>query len=273
MFKIFKILIIFLVIIGTNACSSNKENNFDPSGNANPITIYKNALQDLKANNFDEASFQFEKITTLYPLSNEGIQSQIMLGYIDYLKMDYNRAIYKFEKVIKQYPSHKNIDYAYYMKALCYYEQIENANLDGQYNTLSLENFNEIVNRFPNSQYTKDSYQKIIAINENIAAKHMNIGLFYLKNKKYLAAMKRYNIVIEKHSKSKFVPEALYRLVEIYYTLGLEEDAYKSAAVIGYNYPTSKWYRYSYNILDKNKSNSKIGLKKKIINFFNNEEN
>jgi outer membrane protein assembly factor BamD len=101
----------------------------------------------------------------------------------------------------------------------------------------------------------------------------MKIGLYYLKNKKNLAAMKRYNIVIEKHSKSKFVPEALYRLVEIYYTLGLEEDAYKSAAVIGYNYPTSKWYRYSYNILDKNKSNSKIGLKKKIINFFNNEEN
>lgn len=267
-----QILVIFLVIIIASACSSNKENNVNLSKDADPLLIYKKAIQELNKNNFEEATLKFNNLIMYYPLSNEGIQSQIMLGYIDYLKLEYSQAIYKFEKVIKQYPSHKNIDYAYYMKALCYYEQIENESLDGQYNILSLEIFSEIINRFPNSKYTKDSYQKIIAINENIAAKHMNVGLFYLKNKKYLAAMKRYNIVLENHSKSKFAPEALYRLVEIYYTLGLEEDAYKTAAVIGYNYPDSKWFTYAYNIINESKNPSNFNLKKKIISFFNNEK-
>ena len=271
MFKIIRISLVFCYLLILTSCSSEKNNTISIKKD-NPILVYKLAVKDLQEKKFKEASLNFENLVRFYPLSNEGIQSQIMLGYIDYLKMEYTQAIYKFEKVIKLYPSHENIDYVYYMKALTYYEQIENENLDGQFNQLSLESFNEVINRFPNSKYTKDSYQKIVAVNENIAAKNMNVAMFYLDNKKYLAAMKRYNIILNEHAKSKFVPEALYRLVEIYYTLGLTEDAKNTAAVIGYNYPTSKWYRYSYDIVNQTKTNTRFSFKKKITSFFNNEK-
>ena len=115
-----------------------------------------------------------------------------------------------------------------------------------------MKNFSQIINRFPESKYARDSKQKLIVVKENIAAKHMSIALFYLNQKKYLAALNRYNIVINEYSQSKFTPEALYREVEIYYTLGMVDDARKTSAVIGYNYPNSKWYKYSYKLLKKN---------------------
>ena len=117
-------------------------------------------------------------------------------------------------------------------------------------------------------KYTKDSKQKIILLKENIAAKHMSVGLFYLNRKNYLAALKRYQIVIDEHSQSKYTPEALHRLVEIYYSLGMIEEAKKTASVLSYNYPKSKWYIYSYNLVgDQNVDQSKkTNLFKKILN-------
>jgi outer membrane protein assembly factor BamD len=136
-----------------------------------------------------------------------------------------------------------------------------------------MENFNQIINRFPESKYARDSQQKIIFVKENIAAKHMDIALFYLNQKKYLAALNRYNIVINEYSQSKFTPEALYREVEIYYTLGMMDDAKKTSAVIGYNYPKSKWYKYSYRLLKKtDNKNNKKSLLNKISNFLTNDD-
>ena len=135
------------------------------------------------------------------------------------------------------------------MRALCYYEQIKNENLDGRNNILAIENFEQIINRFPDSKYARDSEQKILFVKENMAAKHMNIAIFYLKNKNYLSALNRFKKVIDDYSTSKFVPEALHRLVEIYFTLGMNEEAKKTTAVLGYNYPESDWYKYSFNII------------------------
>ena len=136
-----------------------------------------------------------------------------------------------------------------------------------------MENFNQIINRFPESKYARDSQQKIIFVKENIAAKHMDIALFYLNQKKYLAALNRYNIVINEYSQSKFTPEALYREVEIYYTLGMMDDAKKTSAVIGYNYPKSKWYKYSYRLVKKtDNKNNKKSLLNKISNFLTNDD-
>jgi len=115
------------------------------------------------------------------------------------------------------------------MRALSYFEQIKESNLDGRNNDLALKNFQQIIDRFPESKYARDSEQKILFIKENIAAKHMNIAIFYQNEKKYLASLKRYQVVIEEHSTSRFIPEALFRLVEIYYILGMLEDANKSA--------------------------------------------
>ena len=249
--NLFKLAFIFLFICLIISCSQNNQNVKNTSSET-PENLYALAMQDLKEDNYDKARAMFDEIEFNFPLSNEAIQSQIMTAFIEYARMNYDEAIFKLNRIINRYPSHKNIDYAYYLKAICNFEQIENEYLDGSYNKEALESFNQVINRFPESKYARDSEQKIILIKENIAAKHMDIALFYLKQKKYLAAMKRYKKVIDDHSKSKFTPEALHRLVEIYYSLGMIEDAKKTASVIGYNYPDSKWYRYSYELVASN---------------------
>ena len=243
-----KLAFIFLFICLIISCSQNNQNVKNVNSET-PENLYALAMQDLEKENYEKAKVLFDEIEFNFPLSNEAIQSQIMTAFIEYAQMNYDEAIFKLNRIINRYPSHKNIDYAYYLKAICNFEQIENEYLDGSYNTEALESFNQVINRFPESKYARDSEQKIILIKENIAAKHMDIALFYLKQKKYLAAMKRYKKVIDYHSESKFIPEALHRLVEIYYLLGMIEDAKKTASVIGYNYPDSKWYRYSYELV------------------------
>ena len=243
-----KLAFIFLFICLIISCSQNNQN-VKNINSETPENLYALAMQDLEKENYEKAKVLFDEIEFNFPLSNEAIQSQIMTAFIEYAQMNYDEAIFKLNRIINRYPSHKNIDYAYYMKAICNFEQIENEYLDGSYNTEALESFNQVINRFPESKYARDSEQKIILIKENIAAKHMDIALFYLKQKKYLAAMRRYKKVIDDHSESKFTPEALHRLVEIYYSLGMIEDAKKTASVIGYNYPDSKWYRYSYELV------------------------
>ena len=243
-----KLAFIFLFICLIISCSQNNQNVKNVNSET-PENLYALAMQDLEKENYEKAKVLFDEIEFNFPLSNEAIQAQIMTAFTEYAQMNYDEAIIKLNRIINRYPSHNNIDYAYYMKAMCNFEQIENEYLDGSYNTEALESFNQVINRFPESKYARDSEQKIIVIKQNIAAKHMDIALFYLKQKKYLAAMRRYKKVIDDHSESKFTPEALHRLVEIYYALGMIEDAKKTASVIGYNYPDSKWYRYSYELV------------------------
>ena len=189
-----------------------------------------------------------------------------MIAFIDYVLMDYSNAILNYKKIINKYPSHKDLDYVYYMIALSNYEQLQNESLDGYYNDLALNSFNQVINRFPESKYAKDSRQKIILVKSNIAAKNMEIGRFYLKNKKYIAALNRFKIVVDEYSFTKFTPEALHRMVEAYYEMGMFEESYNTAALLGYNYPDSKWYRYSYNLVKKN--DDEDTFLKKFRNFF-----
>ena len=272
MIKATVFLISLTIILPIISCSE-KETIIEEGLTETPEQLYVIAKLDLDAELYEEANLKFENINFKFPLSNEGIQSLIMIAFIEYAQLNYDEAIYKFDRIIKKYPSHKNIDYAYYMRAMCYFEQIKHEALDGKNNQEAMENFNQIINRFPESKYARDSQQKIIFVKENIAAKHMDIALFYLNQKKYLAALNRYNIVINEYSQSKFTPEALYREVEIFYTLGMIDDAKKTSAVIGYNYPKSKWYNYSYKLLKKNDDkNNKKSLLNKISNFLTNDD-
>ena len=272
MIKATVFLISLTIILPIISCSE-KETIIEEGLTETPEQLYVVAKLDLDAELYEEAKLKFENINFKFPLSNEGIQSLMMIAFIEYVQLNYDEAIYKFDRIIKKYPSHKNIDYAYYMRAMCYFEQIKHEALDGKNNQEAMENFNQIINRFPESKYARDSQQKIIFVKENIAAKHMDIALFYLNQKKYLAALNRYNIVINEYSQSKFTPEALYREVEIYYTLGMMDDAKKTSAVIGYNYPKSKWYKYSYRLLKKtDNKNNKKSLLNKISNFLTNDD-
>ena len=269
--KIFLYIAFINIII--SSCTSNDEELGSKTIKQSSKELYQIAMIDLNKENYEQAIIKFKEIIYKYPLSNEGVQSEIMLGFIDYLSLNYDDAIYKFNRIIKIYPSHKNIDYVYYMRAVSYFEQISGENFDGKSNKEAKINFQELLNRFPNSEYAKDSRQKLIFINENIAAKDMEVAIFYLKQKQYLAALGRYNKVIEEYPKSKFIPEALYRLVEIYTILGMVEEAEIAASVIVYNYPKSKWYEDSYNLINEEYyKKNKTTLGKKILNLFKKNE-
>jgi len=259
-FKNFIYLIFLFFIIGcannSNQQKSTLENEVIKNVSVTPELQYIKAMDYFSNQKIEESITIFQNITKIYPLSNEAIQSQIMLGFIDYTRMDYDSAIFKFTKLIKMYPSLTNLDYVYYMRALCYYEQISHEALDGEYNLLALENLQQVINRFPNSNYAKDSLQKKILVKSNIAAKHMTIGRFYQKNNKYTAALNRYNIVVEGFYETKFTAEALYRISEIYYSIGMIEESTKTAAILGNNYPQSQWYKFSYNNLKKQNNDS-----------------
>ena len=256
---ILKIILNTLLFILLTSCSSNfpqKSNNVNDTDQLSPENQYIEAMKKFESQEFDEAVVIFQNIEKIYPLSNEAAQSKIMSGFIEYLRLDYDLAIMKFTKIIKKYPSLKNLDYVYYIRALCYYEQISDEGLDGKYNTLALENLNQVINRIPNTKYAKDSSQKIILVKSNIEAKHMDIGRFYQKNKKYTAALNRYKIVVDSYSETKFTPEALYRISEIYYSIGMLDESVKTAAILGHNYPNSEWYEFSFYNLNKKDEDS-----------------
>ena len=267
---ILKYFIKFLVLSFIFSCSSNSEKiNGNKKNNefSSPKSQYTKAMILFDNGNYEESNNMFKNIERIYPLSNEAIQSQIMSGFSDYIRLDYDSAIFKFKRIIKKYPSLKNIDYVYYIMALCYYEQISHEGLDGEYNKLALENLNQVIIRYPDSKYAKDSYQKIILVNSNIAAKNMTIGRFYQKNNDFTAALNRYKIVVNNFQETKFIPEALYRISEIYYSIGMIEDSKKTAAILGYNYPKSEWYLSSYQNLIK--QNKKSLLSNQIDKIFN----
>jgi len=263
--SVFNLLILIFII----CCSSNNKNNAfsEQVAFSSPESEYTKAMLMFDKQQYNQAIVIFENIERIYPLSNEAIQSQIMLGFIDYILLNYDNAILKFSKIINKYPSLKNMDYIYYMKALSYYEQISHEGLDGKFNYLALENLNQVIKRFPNSKYAKDSYQKIILVKSNIAAKHMDIGRFYHKEKKYTAALNRYKTVVNSFDETKFVPEALYRISEIYLSIGMVEDSRKTAAILGHNYPDSEWYNYIYE--DLTTQNKDSIFSKSINKIFN----
>ena len=263
MFRSFFFLISTLIFLVN--CSSSNDSKSKNEINS-PEEIYIIAKKYFDNKNYELSYEEFNELKKLYPLSNEAIQAEIMIGFINYVKMDYEAAILQFDRIINKYPSHKNLDYIFYMKAICNYEQISHHELDGKYNELAIENFNQVIKRFPNSKYSKDSRQKIILVKSNKAAKHMEIGRFYLKEKKFTAALNRFKIVIEDYSMTKFTPEALHRMVEVYYGMGMIEESKKTASTLGYNYPNSKWYKYSYNLIKEKKEDKSIF--KKITNFF-----
>ena len=263
-----KFICLLLLCVCISCSNTNVDTTIKKEKNLNyePKKLFIIAKLSFDQQKFELSKVQFLEIIKLYPLSNEAVESEIMIAFINYVQMDYDAAILSFRRIINKFPSHKNIDYAYYMIAMCYYEQLENEALDGYYNELALKSFNQIIKRFPESKYAKDSRQKIILVRSNVAAKHMEIGRFYLHNKKYIAALNRFKIVVDDFEMSKFTPEALHRMVEIYYEMGMYNESYKTAALLGYNYPDSKWYKYSYNLLKQ--IDDKETFTKKIRNFF-----
>jgi len=177
------------------------------------------------------------------------LNAQLMQGYAQYLQNHYTDAIGTLDRFIQLHPAHRDIAYAYYLRALCYYEQIADIQRDQKSTQLAMSALQEVVNRFPDSAYARDARLKIDLARDHLAGKEMEIGRWYQGQHLYAAAIGRFQRVVDDYQTTNHTPEALHRLTEIYLILGLKDQARKTAAVLGYNYPGSDWYEDSYNQL------------------------
>ena len=212
---------------------------------------YLEGKKELEAGDVLFAAKKFNEAEILFPQSEWAPKAALMAAYAYYSQDYYGNAIAELERFIRIYPKNKNIDYAYYLLGLSYYEQIVDEKKDLNSILKAKKTFEIINKKFPNTQYAIDAEFKIELVNDIIASKEMYIGRYYQSKKKWIAAINRFRVVVDDYSDTVYTEEALHRLVEIYYTLGLKEEAKKYAQVLGYNYQSSLWYEKSYVVFNK----------------------
>ncbi len=243
------ILLIIVFAFLSISCSKKKE--VDKLANFTPEQLYSDGMKNMKKDSYSEAIKYFERIGQEYPYSSLAAKAQLMESYAYYKKAKFEYAIAALNDYIRLYPGEKDIEYAYYLKALCYYDQIPNVRLDQLATKDAKEAFIELINRFPDSKYSRDAKFKLNLVLDHLAGKEMSIGRFYLKNGEIISAVNRFRVVVDEYQTTSQIEEALYRMVECYHILGVEKEATKYAAVLASNYPESKWYKYAYKLLGK----------------------
>lgn len=242
--RVMMVLIAFLFI---SACSTSTEEEYIEK----PVSeLYNTALGHMQNKNFRKAAAAFDEVERQHPYSVWATKSQLMSAYAFYQDTEYDDAIIALDRFIQLHPSNRDVTYAYYLKGLSYYEQISDVSRDQKMTALAMSTFRELVTRFPKSKYARDAKIKIDLTFDHLAAKEMEIGRYYLTQRKYLSAVNRFRTVVDKFQTTTHVPEALHRLVEAYRALGIVEEARKAASVLGYNFPGSEWYVDSYRIIE-----------------------
>ena len=249
-FKLFLILIVFFTSI---SCSTNtkKAEYIERSVDE----IYNSAMNLLDSKKYKKSSKEFEEVERLHPYSIWATRAQLMSAYVQYKLNDYGASITAANRYIELHPGANDIDYAYYLIALCYYEQINDFRRDQSNTSFALDSFNNLIRRFPDSEYTRDSKLKLDLVKDHLAAREMNVGRTYQDLDNYIAAINRFKIVVDSYSQTSHLPEALARLTELYFMLGLYNEAKVYASVLGHNYPNNKWYIYSYSLFNSKKNN------------------
>ena len=254
---IFSLALIFLI----TACSKNIENESlikEKSLELQVLEVYKEGKESLERGDVLFAAKKFNEAEILFPQSTWAPKSALMAAYSYYIKDYYGDATAELNRFIRVYPYHENLDYAYYLLAISYYEQIVDEKKDLQSIINSKKTFSIVIDKFPNSEYALDAEFKIDLINDILAAKEMYVGRYYVDKKKWIPAINRFREVVDKYETTVYVEEALYRLVEVHYLLGLKNEAEKYAKLLGYNYQSSTWYEKSYVIFNKNYKNKKL---------------
>jgi len=213
-------------------------------------TLYNKAADALDSGDYVEATKYFEEVERQHPYSKWATQAQLMAAFSSYQDQRYDEAILALDRFIELHPGNPDIDYAYYLKALSYYEQISDVRRDQEMTKQSLDALNTLINRFPQSKYARDALLKRDLSEDHLAGKEMEVGRYYLGQGQFNAAINRFQEVISKYQTTTHTPEALHRLVECYLSLGLKQQATRIASVLGYNYPGTGWYERSYALLD-----------------------
>ncbi len=231
--------------LSLSACSED-----DPlKGDRSVAELYKAAKDQMADENYTTAAKIFDAVEQQHPYSIWATRSQLMAAYAYYEALRYDDAIDALTRFIELHPGNPHVDYAYYMRAICYYEQIADIRRDQRASQQAYEGFTEVIRRFPDSEYAHDSLYKLDLTRDHLAAKEMDIGRWYEGQGNYIAAVNRFKTVVDRFQTTSHVPEALERLVECYLELGLKPEAQKSAAVLGFNYPNSDYYKQAYGLM------------------------
>ena len=254
----FFLILLFSVLLLFGCSKNNKEIVFELSPEEEIVAIYKDAVEALKKGDAYYAGKKFKEVESLLPQSEWAAKASLMSSYADYSRNSYTSSILGLKRHITKNPADINIPYAHYLIAICYYEQILDEKKDLKPLLKSQEKFIFVVKNFPETDYATDALFKLDLITDQLAAKEMSIARYYMKTKKWIPAIYRLKLVVNKYDKTVFVEEALHRLVEVYYKLGLDNEAKKAATILGYNYPSSVWYTESYKIFNTNYEPTKI---------------
>jgi outer membrane protein assembly factor BamD len=239
-------LTLLVLAMGLASCAGDEEIAYQEQ---TVFEIYSRALTYLDDGRYQDAAAYFDEVERQHPYSVWATKSKLMSAYAHYQNNKYEDAISGLDRFIAVHPGNRDIAYAYYLKALCYYEQITDVQRDQDMTRKSLEALQDVITRFPGTTYARDATLKIDLTRDHLAGKEMTVGRFYLKRKQYLAAVNRFKNVVDLYGNTTHVPEALYRLTEIYSILGIPDEAQKSAAVLGYNYPGTDWYEDAYELV------------------------
>ena len=241
----------FLLIAATlllAGCGGNKELEYQEQS---VYEIYSQALSYLEKGSYKEAAQYFDEVERQHPYSVWATKSKLMSAYAQYQNNKYDDAVTALDRFIAVHPGNRDVPYAYYLKGLCYYEQISDVQRDQTTTRKALDALQDVVTRFPGTAYSRDARLKLDLTRDHLAGKEMAIGRFYERRMQFLAAINRFRVVVDQYGDTSHSPEALERLTESFMALGLVDEARKTAAVLGYNYPGSDWYRDAYAIANE----------------------
>ena len=249
-----KHLLIFLFIILISGCSKKEKPISvikEVTQNQEMVTAYQEGFKSLNEGDPYFAAKKFLEAELLFPQSEWAPKSALMASYSYYLQNYYSEALYNLERFLKTYPNNQNLAYVHYLIAMCYYETIEDEKRDTEPLLKAKKKFTFLVNNYPNTDFALDATFKLDLIQDVLASKEMYLGRHYLKKKKWIAAINRFKNIIDFYDETIFIEEAIHRLVEIYYKLGLTQESQKYANLLGYNYLSSEWYAKSYKVFNK----------------------
>jgi len=261
-------IIILLVILTLASCTKNDKEislikKIDQEDEM--IQAYKDGTEALKENNTFLAAKKFLEAELLFPQSEWASKSSLMASYAYYIENNYSEAIYNLERFLKTYPKDKRLDYVYYLIGMCYYENIEGEKKDLKPLIEARKKFNFVINNYSGTDFALDSKFKIGLINDILASKEMYLGRHYIKKEKWIAAINRFKNILDDYDTTIYAEEAIHRLVEIHYKIGLEGEAKKYASLLGYNYLSSKWYKKTYSIFNTKYKVNEIKKEKKSL--------
>ena len=270
--KLNNFITILLIIFTCFSCSKkeiSKSVISEKSLELQVLEAYQEGKEALEENDVLFAAKKFNEAELLFPQSIWAPQAALMAAFSYYSQDYYGDAIAELKRFFKVYPNHKNLDYAHYLLAICYYEQIVDEKKDTNSIIEAKKQFLFVIENFPNTEFALDSEFKLDLINDILASKEMYIGRYYFDKKKWIPAINRFRTVVDDYETTIYVEEALHRLVEVYYILGLKAESEKYAKLLGYNYNSSKWYEMSYSVFNKKNKINKIKKEKKKNSILN----